>query len=837
MDEREKPDQREQPDESDTRLVPSEQVEASGYAEPASSAEPPATTLPPPAETTIEMSPEQIEALKRQPAPQRATPLRPANIARAASQGGASQRGGAPIWAYILTTLLIVGLIGGGAYTLLQRGKTSPGPHGCGVNTPCAVADAYIAAFTGSKYAALYALTSQYSRTRFSNPLILHAAAKYAINSADYSSAQDYITLRTQYLVEAGAINNMEATPGAVTTVNATQATVPVRLILSSSRVGEIAEDITIPLRLENKVWKVDWSPGLIYPQLDNAADPNYTDVVRLDTAGFEGQRGTIYDASGDKLAEDGTVYQVQDCPSQVKSQAAVNTVFANSLDLTPAEITSAIGQDPSQCYTERTISPMLFNQVTASLNVPGIQVQQTMGRFYPYGEALAAVTGFVGQVSQQDISNDKSNYYEPGDVIGRAGIEAWGEQYLRPVKGGQLVIRSRNADGSDGPIQAMIAQRQPVNGDDIHTTINLAAQQAAMAKLIQEQPYAGGAVAVNPMTGEVLVLASNPMYDPNDLSLGLTANEQARLNAMDHPYIDRAVQTADPVGSAFKLVTLTAGLENGVTGSQIFTCTGSLTVPGVSHVFVDDAPNGHGSLTAPQALAPSCDVVFWKIGALLNGKDPNILPGVAKQFGYGAPTNMIGLPAGVENPGIVPDPAWMQKNEGSSWSIVDALNLAIGQGYFQATPAQMAVATAAISNGGKRLQPRLVSTVTDATGASVFTSHQTQVGTITLTPDNLQVLQIAMLGPIHDPDGTTKQDFVNYPINVAGKTGTAESGQANPHAWFTCFAPASPITGTPVQPQVAIGALVEYSSYGEMYAVPVAKAILDSLFNLPAGT
>jgi penicillin-binding protein 2 len=827
-------DERGQADESDTRQVNPEAIRAetdvSGPLEPAEE----------PVEATVEMSPEQLAAIAARPAPQRPTPLRPSVVARPLRDARRPARDKPRIWAYLLTTLIIVGLIAGGAYTLLRASGASSGsgPHGCGSGTPCQAANAYIAAFTGAKYQALYALTSQASRTRFSDPAILHAAAKYVINAVDYSSAQDYITLRTQYIVQAADIYSMAATPGAVSTVNATQATVPVRLILSSSRVGDIAEDITIPLRKEGGSWKVDWSPGLIFSQLDSGADLHYTNVVRLISAGFEGSRGTIYDATGDKLALDGTVYQIQVCPSQIKSQSAVISALMGNIDLTAGEITGAYqGQDPNQCYAVRTITPTLYNKVSAALNVPGIQAQQSIGRIYPYGETLAAVTGYVGQVSQDDLNSDKDHYYEASDVIGRAGVEQWGETYLRPVKGGQLVVRARNADGSDGSIQATIAQRQPVNGDDIHTTINLGAQQAAMSQLQAEAPYSGGAVAVNPLTGEVLALASNPMYDPNDLSLGLTANAQTRLNAMDHPYLDRAVQEAEPVGSVLKLVTLAAGLENGVSPTQIFVCPGYFTLPGVSHVFIDDAPKGHGSLTAPHALAPSCDVVFWTIGAMLDGKDQNLLPNVVKQFGYGAPTEMVGLPDGVENAGIVPDPAWLKQNQNATWTAVDAVNLAIGQGYFLATPAQVAMATAAISNGGKRMQPRLVSTVTDTTGATVFTAQAKQIGTLPLSAANLQVLQVAMLGPIHDPSGTTTQDFLNYPVNVAGKTGTAESGTPKPQAWFTCFAPASPITGNPVPPQIAIAALLAHSGTGEKYAVPITKAIMDDFFNLPPGT
>jgi penicillin-binding protein 2 len=784
-------------------------------------------------ERTVELSPEAMAAMAARRTPQRAAP-----ITRVAAE---TKRTRTPIWAYLLTTLVVIGLIAGVSYTLIQANHGSGSnsvPTGCGNGTACKAANAYIAAFTGGKYDAVYALTSQFSRSRFSDPTILHAAAKFQINAVDYSSAQDYITHRTQYIVQAADIYSMAATAGEVQSVSATQANVPVRLIMTSSRVGAISEDITLPLRLENKAWKVDWSPGLIFPQLDSAADPAYTSLVRLITDGYAGQRGTIFDSEGDALAKDGTVYQIQVCPSQIKNQSAVFAALTSKIDLTQGEITSAYqGQDPNQCYAVRTITGTLYNSVSSALNLPGIQAQQGIGRIYPYGVTAAAVTGYVGQVSQQDLSGDSSHYYESGDLIGRAGVEQWGETYLRPLKGGKLEVRARNADGSDGAVQAVIAERQAINGDDIHTTINMPAQQAAMRALLKESVYSSGAVAVNPVTGEVLVMASNPIYDPNDLSLGLTANAQARLNALDHPFLNRAVQTADPVGSVLKLVTLATGLQNGVTPSQIFICPGSFTLPGVSHVFIDDKPSGHGPLTGPGALAPSCDVVFWKIGQMMNDKDPNILPNEVKGFGYGSPTNMIGIPAGIENPGIAPDPTWIQKNENATWTAVDAVNLAVGQGFFLATPAQVAMATAAIANGGKRMQPRLINSVSDTTGATVFATHPTQVGTLPLSAANLQVLQVAMLGPIHDSDGTTAPDFVNYPINVAGKTGTAESGGPKPHSWFTCFAPASPITGNPVTPTVATGVLVEHSSFGERNAVPVSKAIMDSLFNLPPGT
>src|SRR6185437_14933384 len=175
------------------------------------------------------------------------------------------------------------------------------------------------------------------------------------------------------------------------------------------------------------------------------------------------------------------------------------------------------------------------------------------------------------------------------------------------------------NADGSDGPVVFTIASRIPANGDDIHTTISLKAQQAAMTSLSQQSGHSGGSLAVDPTTGEVLAMGTYPVYNPTDLSLGLTPNASARLNALDAPYINRAMASAQPVGSVFKLFTLAAGLQGGVSAAQIFTCAGSFQVPGEAKPRKDDLPQGHGNITAPYALTPSCDVVFWQISVLLN--------------------------------------------------------------------------------------------------------------------------------------------------------------------------------------------------------------------------
>jgi penicillin-binding protein 2 len=717
----------------------------------------------------------------------------------------------------VLGTTLFVALRGRGSGVL----GTGPAFDGCGDNTPCQMANAYLADYIAGRYDEMYGRVAQQSIKRFSDQRILRG---------NYQDARDYITTRTKDILARAQITAITASPGDVSKTSATAATVPARVELQSARVGSFEQDITIPLVYENNQWRVIWTPGLIFTHLDDASDPYYT--RKVDLIAQDGQRGAIYDGDGDVLAKDDTVYDITVTSSKLTDKTGELTVLGKDLDFTLDQLNQKLGGAPAtQAVTIRTITSQFYRQVSGDLGkLAGVTARQNTGRVYPYGTVMAPVTGYVGAVTADDIKNDKSGYYDnPNDVIGKAGVELWGEQYLRPTHGGKLQIFETNADGSDGAVVFTVASRVPSNGADIHTTISLKAQQAAMTSLSQQGGHSGGAMAVDPTTGAVLAMGTFPTYNPTDLSLGLTPNAYAKLNALDAPFINRAVASAQPVGSVFKLFTLAAGLQNGVSATQIFTCAGSFQVPGESKARIDDHPQGHGQITAPYAIAPSCDVVFWQIAVELNAKDPTLLPNMAKSFGFGADTDIVGVPKSDENAGIVPDPAYMQANNLGTWSPTDAANLGIGQGFFQATPAQVALATAAIADNGMRMQPRLVSSVVSGGGVTIAAFDAAQRGTLPLSADNLAVIQAAMLGPLYDRHGTASGDVKDIPVLVAGKTGTAESGQAHPNSWFTMYAPASPASGPPVTPTVTISALVERSDFGELFALPVCKAVLKA--------
>lgn len=774
-----------------------------------------------PAPSGTSTSPGALSASARNDSDDRTRELTPEMLARPLPKIPATRRPGfivaisAVMLAVVLGTAIFVALRGRGSGVL----GTGPAFDGCDTNTPCQVANAYLADYIGGRYSAIYGLVSKQTITQFSDSRILRG---------NYQDAKDYITSRTSQILARAQITSITASPGQPQKTGATTATVPARIDFQSSRVGTFEQDISIPLAYESNQWRILWTPGLIFTQLDDNSDPYYS--RKVDLIGLDGTRGTIFDRDGNVLAKDDAVYTIYATKSKLTDVTGELTTLGKDLDFTVAQLTQKLsGGSADQPVAIRTVTAQLYQQVSGDLGkLAGISSQKTTGRVYPYGSVTAPVTGYVGAVTADDIKNDKTGYYDnPADIIGKAGVELWGEQYLRPTHGGRLQIFQRNADGSDGPVVFTIASRVPLNGADIHTTLSLKAQQAGMTSQANQAGHSGGALAVDPATGEVLAMTSYPTYNPTDLSLGLTPNAYARLNALDGAFINRAMASAQPVGSVFKLFTLSAGLQNNISASQIFTCTGTFQVPGEAKPRIDDVPSGHGSLTAPYALTPSCDVVFWTIAVTLNSKDPTLLPNMAKSFGFGSYTDIIGVPKSDESPGIVPDPAYMKANNLGNWSPTDAANLGIGQGFFQATPAQVALASAAIANNGVRMQPRLVTSVVASSGATITTFAPKQRDTLPVSADNLAILQAAMLGPLYDPHGTAYGDFNMLPFLVAGKTGTAESGQARPNGWFACYAPATPASGPAVAPKIAVGSLVERSSYGEAYALPVARAII----------
>jgi penicillin-binding protein 2 len=735
--------------------------------------------------------------------------------------------GGAKPWVVVVSVLAVFVVVAGTVFAVVP-GRGGPGKPAdpCGGGGACAAANAFLADYASGKYDDMYNLTSQASRQRFSDAAILNGA---------WSDAHDYIANRTKAILNVSEVTSIAATPGAAVQNKDGTVTVPVRVVLNSALVGPINENIKIPLVNEHGQWRVNWTPGLIFTQLDDPNDPLYRRHVTV--VNETGQRGKIVDRDGNVLAQDTTVYRLTVAPNKVQNEGALLSTLSAKLGMSGDAIKAAYQPnsptwDPNcGCGIVRTLTPQLYTQLQPTLDgLAGVQVFQAEGRVYPYGADAAAITGYTSVVTADDVKADPSYYTGTETEVGHAGVEQWGERYLRPVRGGKLEIVNVNADGTNGAPVYFLGERAGGDGSDIHLTTSLPLQQAALAAMRQNEPnFASGSFAVDPTTGEVLVMASNPSYDPNDFSLDFQPGIQQAQQSSLHPLLNCALQCADPTGSVFKVATLAASLENGILPTDLFTCKGSYTVPGETAVRRDPETQGHGTLTVAQALAPSCDVIFWQAAVKINQKDPNALPNMARALGYGTPLDIPGVPAGAENPGNLPSPQSVP-----NWSASNAADLGIGQGDFAATPAQVAMVTAAIGNNGARMQARLVSAVTDPNGTVVQAFAPKQLGTIPLTPDHLAMVQSAMVATTSTPQGTSYDTFRDLKLRIAGKTGTAQTSQNNPDAWFTCYAPASPAGGPAVQPKISIAVLVEYPpGSGDGFAAPVVKTILKSEFNI----
>jgi penicillin-binding protein 2 len=707
---------------------------------------------------------------------------------------------------------------------LLTRGSgassttTATLPPGCEIQgSPCQMAQAYMTAYTAGKYDAAYQFVAQAAITRFSAPAILRT---------NYKDAHDYIVNRTQALLGEAEVYAVTAKVGGQTVTGKNSATVSVHVVMETIRTGEIAQDLHLPFVSEKGHWLLNWSPGLIFKNLDDPADPRYQRLLHLFL--YDAPRGKILDRDGHALANDEAVKVIGIVPAEIKNESALLQTLGNDLDYTPDQLKGVYQHRNATEFVQiRTVTLATWQHVAGDVTPligAGVQVRDGTARVYPYGADAAAITGYVAAVSDQDLINDSAHYYEPTDLVGRDGIEGWADARLRPVKGGELDIVPLNADGSYGDPAYTLGRRVPAAGADVHTAINLALQQKAMADM-RAQQHSSGTVALDPTTGEVLVLASNPMYDPNDFSLGFTPNAAARLNALDHPYLNRAVAGTYPIGSVGKVTVLAAAMESGIPDTQNWNCPGSYLVPGSSTPRIDDVPSGHGNITDIRALAVSCDVVFWQISVNLFGKDPHLWYNMAHSLGYGARTQITGLSDGVEATGNVTLP----DSPGA------AANVAVGQGDFTATPIQLASVAQAIANNGQRLQPRLVTSVVGTDGQAQVTFAPRKLNDLAISAGHLTSLQAAMLGPTTAPGGTAYDDFGTFSVRVAGKTGTAEAEPAGslPDSLFTCYAPASPVGGPPVTARIAVGAIVANSGLGEQFAVPISKDLIKLMMGV----
>jgi penicillin-binding protein 2 len=428
----------------------------------------------------------------------------------------------------------------------------------------------------------------------------------------------------------------------------------------------------------------------------------------------------------------------------------------------------------------------------------PGVRVDPESIRFYADGTLYAPVIGYTGPITEAELAKLKDSGYLADDDLGRTGVEAVYEQYLRGTYGWREIER----DAAQREIKTLALQRASV-GNTVALTIDDRLQKlldAELRKGVEEDKFTQAVgVAMNPQNGEILAMVSIPGYDNNMFARGITTAELAALNADDrHPLVNKAVGDQYPAGSTFKLVTgLTALSVGTATRNTVVNVTArSFTVSGTP--FFDWTV--HGSLDFVTGFAHSSDIYFYTLAGgspmapNVRGAGPEAIAQYGRMLGFGAQTG-IDLPN--EAPGIMPDPEWKQATFDEPWSIGNTYQEAIGQGFVAVTPLQLLNAYAAVANGGTLQTPHLLKAVTDAAGNPVPITPPQPIRKLDISQDNLRLLREAARKVV-----TSGHAYMpNAKLPIAGKTGTAEFGDSAGkdsagrnklgfHNWFVSFVP-----------------------------------------------
>lgn len=452
----------------------------------------------------------------------------------------------------------------------------------------------------------------------------------------------------------------------------------------------------------------------------------------------------------------------------------------------------------------------------------PGVNLEMRMERHYPLGETASHVLGYVGRIDDNDLEHLNKNEYTGTAYIGKSGIEAFHESRLHGQAGYDLY----EVDAF-GKRQSLLEQKAPVGGQDLFLGIDIKLQKTAENLLAGEK---GAIVAIDPRNGEVLALASVPMFDPNKFINGISAQDYASLrDDPKRPMYNRALQGIYPPGSTVKPMAGLAGLAAGaITAGTRVNDPGYFRLPGQQHVFRCWNKRGHGTVDLKVAIAQSCDVFFYTM-AYHMGIDK--FSAAMRGFGFGEQTG-IDLPS--ESTGLMPTQEWKQKRHKGNWYPGDTVNVGIGQGFWLATPLQLAHAVSVIANHGVRLKPHLLRGVRTNKNQEESVLKPEPFPSVQADPKQWDLV-INGMENVMQPGGTARAAGAGAAYRIAGKTGTAQVHGLNggkysaarkewrDHALFVGFAPAD-------DPQIAVSVIMENApGSGGHVAAPIGRQVMDA--------
>lgn len=553
-------------------------------------------------------------------------------------------------------------------------------------------------------------------------------------------------------------------------------------------------------------------------------------------------KRGLIMDRTGKILADNQPAYLLQVdrvvmkplVKADKQRRAKLEQFLAEILQVPVQEVTARWDKEaiklpstqPFPIAEDLTMSQVAKIQAQ-SIAFPEINVVPVQRRNYPYGTMAAHVLGFIGEVGDRELAQNRA--LEQGDLIGKRGVELMYDQYLRGRDGAEFW--EYDADGRRLSEYAPLRQT-PVPGDNIYLTVDFELQRRA-EQYFAENEMVGAAVALDPRNGEVLAMVSSPAFNPNVYSKRFTPEVWKTITS--NPFkieLNRAIQGLYSPGSVFKVVMAMAGLSEGaVDPHTTFGCGGSGVFFG--RRFRCWKREGHGAVNIERAMKVSCDVYFYNTGARL-GVDKINEHAHKLTFGEISHIDLDG-----ERPGLVPSTQWAREKQNRKWYPSETISVSIGQGPLIVTPLQVANMTAAVANGGKVFQPhvvRFVDRVQRDGSYKRFRVPSRVIHEVNLSPAALQAVRDGLWKVVNEQGGTGGAARVEG-LDISGKTGTVQviaqhgwvKAESLPfkfrdHAWFASFAPLN-------NPQMVVVVFVEHGGHGGSDAAPLAKMLYEARF------
>jgi penicillin-binding protein 2 len=561
------------------------------------------------------------------------------------------------------------------------------------------------------------------------------------------------------------------------------------------------------------------------------AANDNRVREVRV-----QAPRGEIVDRDGKTLVGSRTELALQVRPEDMPGPGPERRAMMNSLEEVTGSTRQEMEAEIAEVQKESPASPVILKKGLGAGKVffvrenqqsfPGVSVERVFTREYKQGTIAAHLFGNVGEVTAEQLGLPRYGTLEPGDVVGQSGIEYEYDRFLR----GKAGANRFQVDALGRPT-GQLANDPAKAGDNVRLTID-SDLQAVGEGALGSFGLPGAFVAMDVDSGEILAMGSAPSFDPSIFSSPITESKYRALTSKenDAPLANRATQGLYPTGSVFKVITGIASLEEGlIDPGTVINDTGELKVDVLTFKNAGDAI--FGPINMSDAFKVSSDIYFYLLGLKAPAeKGGGAIQDWAGELGLGEQTG-IDLPAEVD--GLIPTPAWRnrlyrEKLTDRPWRAGDNINLAVGQGDLQANPLQMAVAYAALANGGKIVRPHLAARVESVTGEVLEEMLPAPKRQVEISEETRATIMEGLRRAAMEEDGTSYQVFGNFPMDIAGKTGTAERGiTVQDQSWYIALAPYD-------NPEIAVATTVERGGFGVDVAAPITARILERYFELP---